>query len=238
MSSFLGTNYGKKTLGENYVENHVLKRFPRDYKIRQTSDTKHQTDFQIDTPDGLTVSLEVKNWDYNVDFSETKKTRKIFEDHKGLDVCIIVSLKSSIESRHEIYFEKIGNKFLWFYPKAIDSNVEYLYPIILMSNSMSSFIKLNTSGAEDQVTELGKQMIDIFSVLNSLNEMNFCQQDLQKAMDKQNIAISRLKKIIQDLIFRMESCMQKFGIAHTRSTQEPEEHKVTPKKQKKRKTNK
>ena len=211
-SSFLGTNHGKKELGEKYVENHVLNRFPRDITITKTSETARQTDYHLYTKEGLNISLEIKNWDRNVDYSETKKTRKIFAENSSLDVCIMVCLNQSIESHNELYFENVGgNRFIWFYPFAQQSNMDYLYPLVLMCNSVAPLIKLNISKTENSLEEYAKDIIGILKLIDNIKNINLHQDDLERVVAKQKIQINNLKSVLNDIITKFELSIEKLG---------------------------
>ena len=239
ITAFFGSNNGKKEIGEHYIENSILKKLPADIKFNKTSHMPNQTDYQLQTKDGITISLEVKNWNCNVDRSETKKTREILASSNNIDVCIMVCLKESIESHHEVYFENVGgNKMLWFYPYALNSDAEYLYPLILMSRSIASMIKQKIRGKEgddnkknnnnkkrEMINHLITDILGALKLLHNLNSMNLCQDDLNRIIKKQAIQINQQKSIVNDVITKLELSIENikqnwedyFGVDEPRS---------------------
>lgn len=203
-------NEMKRKTSEDYVENTLRKYLPRRFQIRSVAKESNQMDLHIETPRGLLIGIDVKNWNRNVDASETQKTKDLLIRHATLNVGIIVSMKSNIEGSDVIYEQNIGQqKMLWYYPNALEQSINGLVALIIMCDVIYPLLKLeDTTNVDTSLTTLGKYFTAILEIAKSARDIDLNISSLQKTIDKIQQKSLTQKGLIDRLIVTCEEVLE------------------------------
>jgi len=201
-------NEMKRKTSEDYVETMLRKYLPRQFRVKSVAKESNQMDFHISTPQGLLIGIDVKNWGRNVDAGETQKTKDLLIKHATLNVGIIVSMKSNIESYDTIHEQNIGQqRMLWYYPNALDQSINGLVALVIMCDTISPLMKLESmdkDSVDTPLATLGKYFAMLLDLAKNARDIDLNISSLQKTVDKIQQKASTQRTIFERIIGRCE----------------------------------
>jgi len=176
-------------------------------------------DLQVDTPQGLTVGIDVKNWGRPVDASETQKSKDLLNRHPTLQVGIILSLKSSIEIYDTVHSESLGqHRVLWYYPQAQENRLETLIPLLLLCDWMAPFLKTQVlDDGRANLAALTQRLMGLLTLAQNIKDMDLHTASLQTTLHKVQRKVTEQKHLLSQWLTACEECVHNLSVGTTSS---------------------
>ena len=215
----LKTNEEKRVEGEDFIETELRSSLPPPrYEITRTAKDACQMDLHIRTPGRLLIGIDVKNWNRTVDSSETIKSKNLMDTHAIMNIGIVVSMRTNIETYSSPYYELRGkNKMLWFFPNA-ENNVDGLIQLIKTCDAFAKYITYectDTTKTESVLTFLGPKFQSIMERMKRFRDSDMGLRQIQAALNSAKKQVYNHDLQFNDLISEIEEilCVQ-FGYVH------------------------